>query len=107
MRAKLRAVAILIDDPLWHWRGRRWCHLVSDSSIEELQAFADEAGIPRRGFQGDHYDVPEDYRATVVEAGAEQVSSRELLRRLRGAGLRLTPQQRRERTKQSRAAPPS
>jgi hypothetical protein len=100
-------VAILIDDPLWHWRGRRWCHLVSDSSIEELQVFADRAGLPRRGFQGDHYDVPEDYRAAIVEAGAQEVSSRELLRRLRAAGLRLTPQQRRERSRDSRFAPPS
>lgn len=88
-------MAILVDDPLWHWRGRRWCHLVSDSALDELHAFADGVGIPRHAFQGDHYDVAEEHRPLVVEAGAAQVASRELLRRLRGAGLRLTPAQRR------------
>ena len=91
-------MAILVDDPLWHWRGRRWCHLVSDTDLDELHAFAASVGIPRRGFQGDHYDIPEEFRPDVVAAGATEVGSRELLRRLRGAGLRLTPAQRRART---------
>jgi hypothetical protein len=90
-------VAVLIDDPLWWWRGRRWCHMVSDTSLEELHEFAASLGIPRRSFQGDHYDIPEEYRDDMVKAGAQEVGSRELLRRLRGAGLRLTPEQRRNR----------
>jgi predicted HAD superfamily phosphohydrolase len=90
-------VAILIDEARWAWRGRRWCHLVSDVSYDELHAFADRVGIPRRGFQGDHYDVPEEYRAELIAAGAEVVASRELLRRVRDAGLRLSPAQRRAR----------
>jgi hypothetical protein len=88
-------VAILIDEPRWWWRGQRWCHLVSDASLDELHAFAAGVGIPRRVFQGDHYDVPEEYRAAMVAAGAVEVESRELLRRLRAGGLRLTPAQRR------------
>jgi hypothetical protein len=91
-------VAVLIDDPLWWWRGRRWCHMVSDTSLDELHEFAAGHGIPRRSFQGDHYDIPEEYRQDMVDAGAKEVGSRELLRRLRAAGLRLTPEQRRERT---------
>lgn len=90
-------MTVLIDEPLWWWRGRRWCHMVSDLSFEELHEFAAATGIPRRGFQGDHYDVPEEHRAEMVAAGAVEVGSRELLRRLRGAGLRLTPAQRRAR----------
>lgn len=90
-----RDVAILMDEARWWFKGRKWCHLVSDVSIEELHAFADAAGIPRRGFQGDHYDVPEEYRAELIAAGAQVVESRELLRRLRAAGLRLTPSERR------------
>jgi hypothetical protein len=89
-------VAILIDEARWWFRGRRWCHLVSDESLDELHRFADAHGIPRRGFQGDHYDVPEEYREELIAGGALVVESRELLRRLRGAGLRLTPAQRRE-----------
>jgi hypothetical protein len=88
-------VAILIDEARWWHRGRRWCHLVSDVSLDELHEFADANGIPRRGFQGDHYDVPEEYRAPLIAAGAEAVESRVLLRRLKAAGLRLTPAQRR------------
>jgi hypothetical protein len=83
-------VAVLIDTPVWPWRGRRWSHLVSDVSYEELHAFVDtELGIPRRAFQGDHYDVPEELYERAVAAGAEQVSCRELLSRLLAAGLRL------------------
>lgn len=84
-----------MDEPRWWHRGRRWCHLVSDASLDELHAFAEANGIPRRGFQGDHYDIPEEYRADLIEAGASVVESRELLRRLKNAGLRLTPAQRR------------
>jgi Protein of unknown function (DUF4031) len=88
-------MTILVDEARWWFRGRKWCHLVSDVSLDELHAFADEVGLPRRGFQGDHYDVPEEYRPQVVAAGAVEVESRELLRRLRGAGLRLSPAARR------------
>jgi hypothetical protein len=92
------SVAILIDEARWWWRGRRWCHLVSDHSLDELHEFVDAVDIPRRGFQGDHYDIPEEYRDAMVAAGAVEVESRELVRRLRAAGLRLSPAQRRART---------
>jgi hypothetical protein len=82
-------VTVLIDTPVWPWRGRRWSHLVSDVSYEELHAFvAAELGIPRRAFQGDHYDIPEDLYDVAIEAGAQPVDARELLSRLRAAGLR-------------------
>jgi hypothetical protein len=82
-------VALLIDDPVWPWRGRRWSHLVSDVSYDELHAFVQgELGIPRRAFQGDHYDVPEELHDIAVAAGAEAVGGRELLSRLMAAGLR-------------------
>lgn len=70
---------------------------MSDVSLDELHEFADGVGIPRRGFQGDHYDIPEEHRAEVVAAGATEVESRELVRRLRAAGLRLSPAERRAR----------
>ena len=90
-------MAVLIDEPIWWFNGRRWSHLVSDVSYDELHDFADRAGIPRRGFQGDHYDVPEEYFDELVVAGAQVTSSRELLRRLRAGGLRLSPLERRAR----------
>jgi hypothetical protein len=83
-------VAVLIDSPVWPWRGRRWSHLVSDTSYDELHTFvATELGIPRRAFQGDHYDIPEDLYDVAVAAGAQPVGARELLSRLMAAGLRI------------------
>ncbi|MFM8862338.1 MAG: DUF4031 domain-containing protein [Acidimicrobiia bacterium] len=81
-------MTILVDAAIWPHDGRRWAHLVSDESLDELHAFADRLGIPRRGFQGDHYDVPTEWRERAIALGAVPVSSRELLQRLRAAGLR-------------------
>lgn len=83
-------MTVLIDTPVWVWRGRRWSHLVSDTGFEELHTFvAVQLGIPRRAFQGDHYDVPEELYAQAVAAGAHEVGCRELLARLLAAGLRV------------------
>jgi hypothetical protein len=79
---------IIIDPPLVPWRGRMWSHLASDTSYDELHAFAARVGIPPRGFDRDHYDVPAESYAAVVAAGATPVTSREIVRRLRSAGLR-------------------
>lgn len=81
-------MAVLIDPPLVPWRGRLWSHLVSDHSYAELHAFAAELGVPERGFDRDHYDIPEEYYDAAVAAGAEPVSSKELVRRLIASGLR-------------------
>jgi hypothetical protein len=83
-------VTVLVDAAIWPFEGRKWAHLVSDTSFEELHEFAEQLGIPRRAFQGDHYDVPTDYRDRALALGAVSVPSRELVRRLRAAGLRRT-----------------
>ena len=79
---------ILIDPPLVPWRGRYWSHLASDTSYAELHAFARALGVPERGFDRDHYDVPAESYEQVVALGAVEVSSRELVARLVAAGLR-------------------
>lgn len=79
---------ILIDPPLVEWRGKQWSHLASDTSYDELHAFARELGIPERGFDRDHYDVPSEWYDEVVARGAVEVSSRVLVGRLVAAGLR-------------------
>ena len=81
-------MTVLIDPPLVAARGRLWSHLASDSSYDELHAFARTLGIPGRGFDRDHYDVPSEWYDDVVAAGAVPVSSRELVGRLTAAGLR-------------------
>ena len=81
-------MAILVDEAIWPWRGRRWAHLVSDSHLDELHDLAHRLGLPYLAFQGDHYDVHEDLRAAAVAAGAVPTPGRELVRALRAAGLR-------------------
>ena len=81
-------MTILVDEATWPWRDRLWAHLVSDTSYDELHAFAARLGIPREAFQGDHYDVHERLRREAIALGAEPVGGKELLLRLRAAGLR-------------------
>lgn len=81
-------MAILVDEAVWPWRDRMWCHLISDTSLAELHAFARELGVPERGFGGDHYDIPAEVRQVAIGMGARPVSSAEVIRALRKAGLR-------------------
>ncbi|MFG3254503.1 DUF4031 domain-containing protein [Streptomyces sp. NPDC048172] len=81
-------MTVLIDPPQWPGHGRMWSHLVSDHSYEELHEFAARIGCPLRAFDGDHYDVPSGRYADAVRAGAVEVGSKELVRRLTEAGLR-------------------
>lgn len=87
-------MAILIDPPRWPAHGTIWGHVVSDTSLPELHAFAQRAGLPLRGFDHDHYDVPQHRYADLVALGAEPVSSAELVRRLVASGLRIRPGER-------------
>jgi hypothetical protein len=81
-------VTVYIDPPAWPGHGRLWSHLVSDVSYEELHLFAADLGVPPRAFERDHYDLPSHRYADAVRAGAVEVSSREVVRLLYGAGLR-------------------
>lgn len=69
--------------------------MASDVSLQELHDFAETLGIPPRGFHGDHYDLPQYVRVKATQLGAVEVTSKELVRRLGAAGLRLTAAQRR------------
>lgn len=52
--------------------------------------------IPTELFHGDHYDLPQQYRAEAIAHGAQPVTAREVVRRLRAAGLRVSPADRRQ-----------
>lgn len=97
-------MAILIDPPLWPAHGTTFAHLVSDESLAELHDFAARAGLHPRAFDGDHYDVPAERFDDLVALGAQPVSGRELIRRLRASGLRIPARDRRQMLRRSLAA---
>lgn len=84
-------MTILVDEARWPWRGTIWCHLVSDSNYGELHEFAARLGCRRVGFQGDHYDIDVDTREEAIALGAEPRTSRELVRAMKAADLRIRP----------------
>ncbi|MER2133254.1 MAG: DUF4031 domain-containing protein [Arthrobacter sp.] len=85
---------IYIDPPLWPAHGTYFSHLISDTSLEELHGFAAAAGIPRRAFDRDHYDVPQQRHADLVAAGARPVDGATLVRALIAGGLRIPARER-------------
>jgi Protein of unknown function (DUF4031) len=88
-------MTVYVDECRWSHRDHVWCHMVSDASLDELHDFARALGVPERGFHGDHYDLPRHVRDEAVKLGAVEVASRDIVRILSRAGLRLTADQRR------------
>lgn len=77
-------MTVLVDDAMIPWCGRYWCHLTSDTSLEELHAFARLIGLQRSWFQDklvSRYDVTGSKRDQALAAGALSVSPRELVER--------------------------
>lgn len=64
--------------------GTRWCHMVSDASLDELHTFAARIGLRLEWGQRGHYDLTPGMREKAVRAGAEEVSSRDLVKRMVG-----------------------
>ncbi len=90
-----RGMTVLVDDPIWPAHGRLWAHLVSDSDLDELHAFAAAHGVASRAFDRDHYDVPAQSVPRLIAAGAVPVGGKELTRRLIRSGLRVRARDRR------------
>ena len=94
-------MAVYVDDAVTLWRGKRWAHLMADT-LDELHAFAERLGLPRRAFQdktsGAHYDVTAPLRERAIALGAVAISrhaDRDLVRRViaraRAQGRREAP----------------
>lgn len=82
-------MSILIDPPTWAAHGTVFSHLISDTSLSELHAFARAQGVSKRAFDMDHYDVPAHRYDDLVAAGARPVSGNRLTRVLVASGLRV------------------
>ena len=44
-------MAVYVDDAIWAWVGKRWCHLLADDT-DELHYFAAQLGVHRLIYQG-------------------------------------------------------
>ncbi|AWB86650.1 DUF4031 domain-containing protein [Mycetocola zhujimingii] len=91
-------MTVLIDTPLWPAHNTLWSHLISDVSLDELHAFAARHSLPRRSFDLDHYDVPQERFEELVAGGAVPVSANVLVRRLIESNLRVTAKERKRRS---------
>jgi hypothetical protein len=69
-------MAVYVDEAIWAWQGRKWCHLLADD-IDELHRFAATLGLHRLSYQGPpktaspHYDLTSFERRRAITYGAE------------------------------------
>jgi len=81
-------VAVYVDEPIWHWVGRRWCHLMADDE-DELHRFAARLGVHRLSYQGPpktrapHYDITGMERDRALRLGAVQATREQIVVLLR------------------------
>lgn len=64
----------------------KWCHMLSDVSLEELHAFAARLGLKRSWFQAKsspHYDLRPSKRAMALRLGAVEADARTVVRIIR------------------------
>lgn len=68
-------MSLYVDEAIWNWQGRKWCHLLADD-IDELHRFARELGLHRSSYQGPpktgkpHYDLTAVERERALRYGA-------------------------------------
>lgn len=77
-------MAVYVDDAIWRWAGRKWCHLLADD-IDELHRFASRIGVHRLLYQGPpkisapHYDITGLERARALRLGAVPCSREQIV----------------------------
>lgn len=77
------------NTPTIKWKVRRFCHLVSDTSLLELLAFGKKIGMKREWLQFSnkgvpHFDLAAAYREKAVRMGALELSPRAFREKLTG-----------------------
>ena len=77
-------MAVYVDDAIWKFAGRRWCHLLAGDT-DELHRFASLLGIHRMSYQGPpktsapHYDITGTERDRAVRMGAVACTREEIV----------------------------
>lgn len=81
-------MAVYVDEAIWPYAGRRWCHLLADTP-EELHRFAWQLGVKRGSYQGPprtskpHYDITAFERDRALRLGATPCTREEIVAVLR------------------------
>lgn len=81
-------MTVYVDAAIWHWKGRKWCHLVSED-LDELHRFASRLGLHILSYQGPpktstpHYDLTGFERDRAIRLGAVACSRSEMARLVR------------------------
>ncbi len=80
-------MAVYVDNMRAKFGRMVMCHMIADST-DELLSMADRIGVARRWLQKpgaylEHFDICQSKRALAVEAGAIEVTMRELALKLR------------------------
>lgn len=74
---------VFVDSAFIAYRGMLMCHMVADT-LEELHKMADAIGVSRRHFQNKkipHYDICKTKRKHAIFLGAQEITTRELVKR--------------------------
>ena len=73
---------IYVDAAIWKCGRMVMCHMIADTP-DELHRFANELGLKRSWYQGDHYDICKRKRSIAVESGAVALGRRDFVYKLR------------------------
>lgn len=81
-------MAVYVDEAVWEWKGKKWCHLLADN-LEELHNFAKDLDLEKYMFQKPpkvkypHYDITENKRYQAIRKGAIAIDRKETILRAR------------------------
>lgn len=84
-------MTVYVDDmhlsPMGQFGRMKMCHMIADTT-DELLAMADKIGVARkwiqkRGTANEHFDIAISKRALAVQAGAIEITMRELANKCR------------------------
>lgn len=70
-------MTVYVDDMRARLGRMIMCHMVADTE-EELHKMADQIGVQRKWYQGDHYDISLGRKLSAIEAGAKVITRRQL-----------------------------
>lgn len=74
-------MSVYVDDMRAAFGRMVMCHMIADTE-DELHSMADDIGVLRKWYQGDHYDICLAKRKLAVSKGAIPVSRMELGRKV-------------------------